>query len=75
MDDTLADLELKLLSLPDAQRARLLQRLLDSLDAGAAALDPGWISLAQQRLQQARAGTVLTQDHAQVMAAARQRLG
>jgi putative addiction module component (TIGR02574 family) len=72
-------LESQLLTLPPADRARLAELLLASLDSEvavepAAAIEEAWRAEAMRRLEELRAGTVAGIPASRVFAEARQRL-
>lgn len=71
-------LEAQLLRPPAADRARLSEVLLASLDAGvgdATDVEAAWASEAERRLAELRAGTVAGVPAADVFAAVRRRFG
>jgi putative addiction module component (TIGR02574 family) len=73
-------LEAQLLRLPAADRARLAEVLLASLDSDAEAgdaaeVEAAWAAESERRLAELRAGTVAGVPAADVFAAARRRLG
>lgn len=72
-------LESQLLTLPPADRARLAELLLASLDSDvgvepAAAIEEAWRAEAMRRLEELQAGTVVGIPASHVFAEARQRL-
>ncbi len=72
-------LESQLLTLPHADRARLAELLLASLDADidsgpTTAVEEAWVEEATHRLEELRSGTVIGIPAAEVFEAARQRL-
>ncbi len=77
MSTPLDRLEAEVLELPPHQRARLAQRLIESLDEDAAedpaAVERAWEEEIQRRLEEHRTGTVRTVPAADVFAEARSR--
>lgn len=72
-------LESQLLTLPPADRARLAELLVASLDAEvesgpAAEIEAAWFAEAERRLSEYRRGTVAGIPAAQVFAAVREKL-
>jgi putative addiction module component (TIGR02574 family) len=72
-------LETQLLTLPPAERARLVEVLVASLDADvesgpAAEIEAAWFAEAERRLSEYRRGTVAGIPAAQVFAGVREKL-
>ncbi len=78
MSTPLERLEAEALELPIRQRARLAQRLIESLDEDAAedpaAVERAWEEAIRRRLEEHRAGKVRTVPASDVFAEARIRL-
>jgi len=73
MPTSLETLELEVLRLPPADRSRLLDRLIDSLDDGKA-LDAAWDSEAARRDAEIDAGTSVPVDAKDVVARLRAKI-
>ncbi|CAM0556516.1 addiction module protein [Halomonas profundus] len=61
-------------SLPVEERARVVDALLRSLNAPESSIDKQWVEAAQSRLDDIRAGRVVTVSSEQVFASLRARL-
>ena len=67
------ELEAAALALPVEERARLAERLLDSLDDEAQEVEAAWVAEVQDRLARFRAGELEARPVEEVMAEARKR--
>ncbi|GAA0701056.1 addiction module protein [Vreelandella titanicae] len=61
-------------SLPVEERARVVDALLRSLNSPESSIDKQWVDVAQSRLDDIRAGRVVTVSSEQVFASLRARL-
>lgn len=68
-----AILEKQALLLPEAERAILVERLLESISPSASALREAWIREADERMRAFRAGEITAEDGPQAMADLRSR--
>ena len=67
------ELEAAALALPVEDRAHLAERLLESLDDEAQAVEAAWVAEVQDRLARFRAGELEARPAEEVMAEARKR--
>lgn len=67
------ELEAAALALPVEDRARLAERLLESLDEEAQEIEAAWVAEVQDRLARFRAGELKARPVEEVMAEARKR--
>ncbi len=73
MSDRVKSLSIEARKLPLAERAELIEDLLDSLHAPDDRIDALWAEEAERRLQLVDSGEMATRDAAEVMVELRQR--
>ena len=73
MISPIRELEAAALALPPGDRARLAERLLQSLDDEAEEVEAAWVAEVQDRLARFRAGELEARPVEEVMAEARRR--
>lgn len=75
MTKTLTEIEREALALPDQDRARLAQRLIETLDAGKDEdVEAIWLSEAERRYEAYRKGTIKAATVDEAFAEAKSRL-